>query len=43
MSEESTPLLSSQNGNSKGHVATYPPSHEGYRALVLLFDGTGDT
>ncbi|KAF8156140.1 hypothetical protein BJ912DRAFT_1012934 [Pholiota molesta] len=42
MSEESTPLLSSQNGNSKGPIATYPPSHEGSRTLILFFDGTGD-
>ncbi|KAJ7785035.1 hypothetical protein DFH07DRAFT_1054492 [Mycena maculata] len=46
MSSETTPLLSSQNrdGASKAHVATYPPAHDGgYRTLVLLFDGTGDT
>ncbi|KAJ7457840.1 hypothetical protein FB451DRAFT_1274346 [Mycena latifolia] len=44
MSNETTPLLSSQNRASKAHVAPYPPAHDGgYRTLVLLFDGTGDT
>ncbi|KAF9474321.1 hypothetical protein BDN70DRAFT_322584 [Pholiota conissans] len=44
MSEETTPLLFSQNGDSNGHITPYPPTHEGgYRTLVLFFDGTGDT
>ncbi|KAJ7471879.1 hypothetical protein FB451DRAFT_310413 [Mycena latifolia] len=43
MSNETTPLLSSQDSASTAHVATCPPAHDGgYRTLVLLFDGTGD-
>ncbi|KAH9478759.1 hypothetical protein JR316_0009220 [Psilocybe cubensis] len=46
--DETTPLLNKMQSdaveNLKGDIRTYPPEHEGgYRTLVLLFDGTGDT
>ncbi|KAF8958363.1 hypothetical protein BDZ97DRAFT_63466 [Flammula alnicola] len=44
MSDETAPLLSNTPESANASFVTYPPSHEGgYRTLVLLFDGTGDT
>lgn len=46
MTTETTPLLfeASANGALEDGIETIPPTHDGgYRTLVLLFDGTGDT
>ncbi|KAH9478761.1 hypothetical protein JR316_0009222 [Psilocybe cubensis] len=43
-SDETSPLLNKLNGEKKGDILTYPPAHKVQgRALILLFDGTGDS